>query len=94
VPTFSQRSETLTAVEGSDITLRCLATGEPDPLYEWMREGRVLQTRNRHLVFAGTLTITNVQLHDTGRYDCVAENVIGRATKSVFLQVQGRICVE
>lgn len=88
-PVFAQESDSVSAIAGTDITLSCIATGQPEPLYEWMREGRVLHTRNRHLVHAGSFTITNVQLHDTGRYDCIAENVIGRATKSVLLQVQG-----
>ena len=88
-PTFSQRSDTVSAIVGTDITLRCIATGQPEPLYEWMRDGRVVQSRNRLTVHAGSLTITSVSLHDTGRYDCVAENVVGRASKSIFLQVQG-----
>ena len=54
-----------------------------------MRDGRVVQSRNRLTVHAGSLTIGSVSLQDTGRYDCVAENVVGRASKSIFLQVQG-----
>ncbi|KAK3796951.1 hypothetical protein RRG08_032253 [Elysia crispata] len=89
IPTFSQRSELMTALAGSDIRLQCEATGRPDPLYDWMREGRVIQNRNRFLVRAGELQISNVQQHDAGRYDCLAENVVGRATKSIFLQIHG-----
>lgn len=89
LPTFSERSDTVSAIVGTDITLRCIATGQPEPLYEWMRDGRVIQSRNRLTVSAGSLTIGSVSLQDTGRYDCVAENVLGRATKSIFLQVQG-----
>ncbi|KAK7488478.1 hypothetical protein BaRGS_00020263, partial [Batillaria attramentaria] len=88
-PTFSQRSDSVSAIVGTDITLRCVATGQPEPLYEWMRDGRIVQSRNRITVNAGTLTINNVNLQDSGRYDCVAENVVGRAAKSIFLQVQG-----
>ncbi|XP_070195291.1 peroxidasin-like isoform X2 [Littorina saxatilis] len=88
-PTFSQRSDTMAAIVGTDITLRCFATGQPEPLYEWMRDGRIIQSRNRMTVHAGSLSISSISLQDTGRYDCVAENVVGRATKSIFLQVQG-----
>lgn len=88
-PTFSQRSELMTALAGSDIRLQCEATGNPSPIYDWLRDSRVIQTRNRFLVQAGQLRISNVQQHDAGRYDCVAENVAGRATKSIFLQVHG-----
>ncbi|XP_076462560.1 peroxidasin-like isoform X2 [Babylonia areolata] len=88
-PAFSERSDRVSAIVGTDITLRCVATGEPEPLYEWMRDGRVVHSRNRMTVRAGLLTISSVSLQDTGRYDCVAENVVGRATKSIFLQVQG-----
>nr|KAG5700809.1 hypothetical protein BaRGS_035012 [Batillaria attramentaria] len=66
-----------------------LVVRQPEPLYEWMRDGRIVQSRNRITVNAGTLTINNVNLQDSGRYDCVAENVVGRAAKSIFLQVQG-----
>ncbi|KAL8583777.1 hypothetical protein ACOMHN_036412 [Nucella lapillus] len=88
-PAFSERSDRVSAIVGTDITLRCVARGQPEPLYEWMRNGRVIQSRNRLTVSAGSLLISSVSLQDTGRYDCTAENVVGRATKSIFLQVQG-----
>ena len=50
VPSFTQRSELMTALAGSDIRLQCEASGNPDPLYDWMREGREIQNRNRFIV--------------------------------------------
>ncbi|BFY99802.1 hypothetical protein BsWGS_02841 [Bradybaena similaris] len=92
-PSFSESNDLISAAIGSDVTLHCRAEGRPDVLYDWMRDGRVLQNRNRISVQAGELRITNVQAHDIGRYDCVAENILGKATKSIFLQVQGATSV-
>uniref|UniRef100_A0A0B7AY06 Cell adhesion molecule-related/down-regulated by oncogenes n=1 Tax=Arion vulgaris TaxID=1028688 RepID=A0A0B7AY06_9EUPU len=89
VPSFSQSSELVSATGGTDIKLICAAEGKPDPVYDWMRDGRVLQSRNRFIIHAGELSITNVQAHDAGRFDCVAENSLGKSTRSIFLQVQG-----
>ncbi|CAL1540332.1 unnamed protein product [Lymnaea stagnalis] len=89
VPSFSQNSDFVSAAVGANIVLNCFAEGKPDPLYDWMRDGRVLQNRNRIVIQGGQLSISAVHQHDAGRYDCVAENVLGRASKSIFLQVQG-----
>lgn len=50
-----------------------------------------MESRNSITVSAGALSITGVSLQDAGRYDCIAENALGRATKSIFLQVQGEV---
>lgn len=90
MPTFSEHTDTVSAVIGTDIILRCDAFGQPTPLIEWMHKGRLLQTRNHIAVQAGSLSINGISLQDAGRYDCIAENVLGRATKSIYVQVQGR----
>ncbi|KAH9490877.1 hypothetical protein Btru_034171 [Bulinus truncatus] len=87
VPSFSQSTEVVTAILGNALTLQCVAEGRPDPLYEWVRDGRVIHNRNRIVIQGGSLTINGVNRIDAGRYDCVAENSFGRATKSIFLQV-------
>ena len=65
----------------------CATIAHPEPFYEWMREDRVIQSRNRLTVNAGSLTILDLTFSDGGRYDCVAENAVGRRTKSFYLQV-------
>ncbi|XP_059149392.1 peroxidasin homolog [Physella acuta] len=88
-PSFAQSTDFVIAALGSLTTLRCAAEGQPAPVYEWSRDGRVLQNRNRFTAVAGQLSVSNVQTGDEGRYDCVAENLRGRATKSFYLQIQG-----
>ncbi|XP_055887034.1 peroxidasin homolog [Biomphalaria glabrata] len=87
-PSFSQSTDLVSAVVGNALTIQCVAEGRPEPIYEWIRDGRVIHNRNRIVIQGGILTINGVNRIDAGRYDCVAENSLGRATKSVFLQVE------
>ncbi|KQS70187.1 uncharacterized protein Dere_GG24291, isoform C [Drosophila erecta] len=64
--------------EGSNVTLKCAATGSPEPTITWRRESGVpieLATGEEVLSIEGTdLVIPNVRRHHMGAYLCIASN--------------------
>ncbi|XP_050402018.1 peroxidasin homolog, partial [Patella vulgata] len=86
-PSFNERLRTVETNTGIDLTLQCEAEGDPQPSYKWNREGLHLTTDAKFIVQGGRLIIRNIILGDTGRYDCIAENVAGRSTMSINLLV-------
>ena len=76
--------ETVTAVEGSNVTLPCTADGYPIPHVTWIApNGTVLQNRTRD----ANLTLQNVSRHSSGTYQCNATNELGSDSATVKLDV-------
>ncbi|KAK9702129.1 Immunoglobulin I-set domain [Popillia japonica] len=77
---------------GETALLQCSAPkGHPDPTIYWKKNGKPLEdvdTRRFRLVDGGNLMISDVRQHDEGRYQCVAQNIVGsRETQPVTLTV-------
>ncbi|KAI7811710.1 Protogenin B [Triplophysa rosa] len=67
---------------GEQVSLDCLAEGEPPAAVEWMKDGIRVQESDRVQVLAnGTLSITDVrsspEQSDEGVYQCLAQNKHG-----------------
>lgn len=71
--------------------MECHAEGNPIPHYQWRKEGRRISNSQKYVLQGNTLTVRNVQHGDSGRYDCIAQNLAGRSVKSVNVQVQGKL---
>ena len=56
--------------------LPCLATGNPTPVYTWLKDGRFYSTMNSEL---GTLTFAQPTPDDQGWYQCNATNSLGES---------------
>ena len=61
----------LVAVIGETLTLNCSATGDPQPVITWRRRGAALPV-GRSQQISGALVVTDVKMHDSGKYVCVA----------------------
>ncbi|XP_061474555.1 contactin-4-like [Rhineura floridana] len=86
-PNWIQKiSDAHVAIEES-IHWECKANGRPKPSYSWLKDGELLLPQERILIEHGTLTITSVNLSDTGMYQCVAENRHGTIYVSAELSV-------
>uniref|UniRef100_A0A1B0BUX1 Ig-like domain-containing protein n=1 Tax=Glossina palpalis gambiensis TaxID=67801 RepID=A0A1B0BUX1_9MUSC len=64
--------------EGSNISLRCRATGSPKPIIKWKRDdnSRITISKNRIVNDweGDTLEITRISRLDMGAYLCIASN--------------------
>lgn len=88
-------------VEGSNITLECHVTGDPDPTIVWVHRGKQLTNRTEigstdefysisefgNIDKTGALFIPYLRLQDSGRYACVADNIAGKAFRNFTLLV-------
>ncbi|XP_053148958.1 contactin-4 isoform X2 [Hemicordylus capensis] len=86
-PNWIQKiSDAHVAMEES-IYWECKANGRPKPSYSWLKDGELLLPQERIQIDHGALTITSVNLSDTGMYQCVAENRHGVIFVSAELSV-------
>uniref|UniRef100_A0A8C1Q1J3 Contactin-4-like n=1 Tax=Cyprinus carpio TaxID=7962 RepID=A0A8C1Q1J3_CYPCA len=71
----------------SDLHWECKANGKPQPVYRWLKNGHPLVSQDRIRVAGGGLTIYNMNLMDSGMYQCLAENDNGVIYASAELKV-------
>nr|XP_014344645.1 PREDICTED: hemicentin-1 [Latimeria chalumnae] len=91
-PTISNndnRPTEVTVTRHHDVTLECEAQGIPRPALTWLKDGHPLANgRGVQILNEGRLLqIKNTQVTDTGRYMCVAVNVVGQSDKKYDLDV-------
>ncbi|XP_054878909.1 contactin-3 [Poeciliopsis prolifica] len=65
----------------------CKANGKPKPSYSWLKNGEQMVTEARVQIENGALSITALNLSDSGMYQCVAENKHGSIYSSAQLMV-------
>ncbi|XP_029457354.1 contactin-4 isoform X2 [Rhinatrema bivittatum] len=70
-----------------NIFWECKASGRPKPSYHWLKNGEPLEARDRIQLEHGALTISAVNVSDSGMYQCVAENKHGMILSSAELRV-------
>lgn len=83
----------ISVVTGSSALLACPSNGIPTPTIHWERNGRRVDINGHkyQLHSDGTLQINNVQVDDSGEYQCVAINRGGRDTADISLDVQCKV---
>ncbi|KAF4527934.1 hypothetical protein B566_EDAN012827, partial [Ephemera danica] len=83
---------------GPDVSLKCIATGQPTPQVNWSLDGFPLPQSERFVIgqyvtLAGDVishvNISKVRVEDGGLYQCVATNRAGRAYHSAPLHIYG-----
>ena len=76
----------ITVAEGSDVTLKCRATGDRTLNYQWRRVSGSLPSNVRRGKKGQTLTIHNTSANDSGQYYCEVDNG-GDSVSSMRVQV-------
>ena len=72
----------------ANITLNCSATGDPQPIIIWKRQGFQLPV-GRSQQIGGTLVIRDVRKEDAGNYICVATSAgVFKAETGAYLETQ------
>ena len=61
----------IVAVPGDSLTLNCSATGDPQPVISWKRQGAQLPV-GRSQQINGALVVRDTRENDTGNYICAA----------------------
>ncbi|KAJ7986246.1 hypothetical protein DPEC_G00337960 [Dallia pectoralis] len=70
----------ITVTRGGDVTLQCQADGVPRPAVTWLKDSRPITGLGgaRVLNEGRLLHIMDAKVSDTGRYTCVAVNIVGQ----------------
>ncbi|XP_061606833.1 neuregulin 2a isoform X1 [Phyllopteryx taeniolatus] len=78
--------------EGSKLTVKCEATGNPLPTYRWFKDGNELKKskkiRIKNSQKNSRLQISRAKLEDSGKYTCVVENLLGKDNSTGTINVQ------
>ena len=73
---------------GANITLNCSATGDPQPVISWKRQGSQLPAARSQQI-DGALVIRDVQKEDAGNYICVATSAgVSKAESGAYLEIR------
>ncbi|KAI2652374.1 Leucine-rich repeat and fibronectin type-III domain-containing protein 5 [Labeo rohita] len=88
-PLITRHSQETRALEGQQVSLRCKARGDPDPIIHWIApDGKLVFNSSRTVVHSdGTLDILISTVKDSGSFTCVASNPSGEAQQTVDLLI-------
>lgn len=77
------------AVKGSQVSIPCHATGNPEPVIEWFvgNDRRPVQSNAKyHIAGNGTLQIKNIGEQDATTYKCTAENLVDKIERNTSVE--------
>ncbi|XP_061448797.1 cell adhesion molecule DSCAML1 isoform X3 [Rhineura floridana] len=75
------------AKAGQMVELPCIASGYPNPAIRWIKDGRPLPADSRWTKRVTGLTISDLQVEDSGTYICEVTNTFGSAEVTGTLTV-------
>ncbi|NXI37962.1 TITIN protein, partial [Galbula dea] len=92
-PNFSQRLQSMTAKQGSQVRFDVRVTGIPTPVVKFYRDGVEIQSSPDFQILQEgdlySLIIAEAYPEDSGTYSVNATNNVGRATSTAELLIQG-----
>lgn len=89
-PTIVMLDSVYEAIDGEEFSAKCVATGKPPPLVQWIKDQKDMSLADRFSVVPhnGQMSVTRVVAeHDRGIYTCIAKNAAGIDEKVTRLNV-------
>ncbi|XP_070493572.1 fasciclin-2 [Chironomus tepperi] len=88
-PTVEPLEYRYEAVEGEEFSVKCVATGKPPPLIQWIKDQKDMSLADRFSVVPhnGQMSISRVDEFDRGVYKCIAKNNAGIAEEETRIDV-------
>ncbi|XP_064165968.1 obscurin-like protein 1 isoform X11 [Anguilla rostrata] len=90
---LSAKVKMFAVTEGKHAKFRCYVTGKPKPEIIWRKDGRVILSGRRYLLYEDregyfTLKVLYCKQQDNGVYVCAASNTAGQTLSAVHLTVK------
>ncbi|XP_070399992.1 obscurin isoform X1 [Nothobranchius furzeri] len=91
--TKSTKVKIFAVTEGKHAKFRCFVTGKPKPEIIWRKDGRLILSGRRYLLYEDregyfTLKVLYCKQKDNGVYVCAASNTAGQTLSAVHLSVK------
>ncbi|XP_036965240.1 obscurin-like protein 1 isoform X3 [Acanthopagrus latus] len=91
--TKSTKVKMFAVTEGKHAKFRCFVTGKPKPEIIWRKDGRLILSGRRYLLYEDregyfTLKVLYCKQKDNGVYVCAASNTAGQTLSAVHLSVK------
>ena len=90
-PTVVASPVSLTVNQSNNATFFCGAHGNPKPKVVWIKVNGSLAPGKTKTSLNGKLVVTAADHRDSGKYQCLASNVLGQDNTTVHLYVQGNL---
>ncbi|XP_066541966.1 obscurin-like protein 1 [Hoplias malabaricus] len=89
----SAKVKMFAVTEGKHAKFRCYVTGKPKPEIIWRKDGRLILSGRRYLLYEDregyfTLKVLYCKQQDNGLYVCAASNTAGQTLSAVHLSVK------
>jgi hypothetical protein len=88
-PTFVKQLNNQTVLYGSDVTLFCIAIGDPEPDFIWLKNETIIPGESSNILTV--LNVTEIDSYD--KYNCIAGNIVTNVTSSdayINIVLQGK----
>uniref|UniRef100_A0A3Q4AQH1 Uncharacterized protein n=1 Tax=Mola mola TaxID=94237 RepID=A0A3Q4AQH1_MOLML len=91
--TKSTKVKMFAVTEGKHAKFRCFVTGKPKPEIIWRKDGRLILSGRRYLLYEDregyfTLKVLYCKQKDNGIYVCAASNTAGQTVSAIHLSVK------
>ena len=70
-----------TATLNRNVTLSCNASGDPEPIIQWMKVG----DENRNFSRGYKIHLIDIKTQDIGAYRCIASNGLGKTANATTM---------
>ncbi|TDH15671.1 hypothetical protein EPR50_G00011590 [Perca flavescens] len=75
-------------MEGSSVNVTCSSDANPAANYTWYKNNLVPNPALEHLNEGPQLVFSSIQSSDSGQYYCTAENLLGRTSANISINVK------